>query len=296
MAGIRDALGKVSLGLLAQALRESGRERFTGELRVLGAPGGVFHLNDGLVVAVESPGAPGPEALLLRTDRVDGEQWAALMGESGGSRWPAAGLVARGLAGAAELRVLCVMALQDAVFAIAAGWVDGYERAPAAGPPPAAVTVGESPLRLLQEAQRKLAALDALPRPTRPDRERPVPATRPLGRLGALQEELLLHADGRRTARDLAFRLGRGVYTITVEIARMLGEGHLVCSDRPVPIPVRVPAGDVAVRHRRPLPPPPVTVVRRPWPKSAPPEPIPHAALPRRVPGTSGITEALSPR
>ncbi|MFE1443353.1 MarR family transcriptional regulator [Streptomyces sp. NPDC058739] len=351
MAGVRDSLGRVGHDLLTQALDSCGTEGFTGELRVAGTPGGTFHLRDGLVVAAESPGAPGPEALLLRTGRVDGEQWAELVREAGGSRWPAAGLVARGCAGAAELRVLCVMALQDAAFAISAGWVDGCERAPAAGPPPAAVAGGEPPARLLQEAARKVTALDALPCPVRPDRERPLPGAVPPGRrLSSLQQELLLHADGRRTTRDLAFRTGRGVYTVTVETARMLGEGFLECADGDSLVPLRLPAADRPVHHLRPrtaplpdlnrdlntvpipdvntaraphlntaptplppltplplaiplqAPPPPAaedTAVRHPPPPpprpSAPPEPA-AVSLPRRTPGASGITEALTPQ
>ncbi|MFI1028028.1 MarR family transcriptional regulator [Streptomyces sp. NPDC020951] len=274
--------------LLARDLAACSREGFTGELRVFGAPGGAFHLYGGLVVAVESPGAPAPEALLLRSGRIGGEEWAGLVRESGGARWPAAGLIAHGYAGAAQLRVVCAMALQDAAFAVVAGSVDGCERGPAAGPPPAAVAVGEPPTRLLQEASRKLAALLALPCPVRPDRERPVPASLSYAaaRLGALQCELLAHADGRRTARDLAFRTGRGVYTVTVEVARMVGEGLLECVDAPRPIPVRLPPDGHGVRPREPAP-----------PALPPPQPVPEepTALPRRRPGASGINEALTP-
>ncbi|MCX5266960.1 MarR family transcriptional regulator [Streptomyces sp. NBC_00199] len=272
--------------LLARDLAACGRDGFTGELCVTGSPGGVFHLDGGLVVAVESPGAPAPEALLLRSGRIGGEEWTALVRESGGARWPAAGLVAHGYTGAAQLRVVCAMALQDAAFAVVAGSVDGCERGPATGLTPASVAVGEPPTRLLQVASRKLAALLAMPCPVRPDRERPVPAPLSLAaaRLGALQRELLAHADGRRTARDLAFRTGRGVYTVTVEVARMLGEGLLECVDSPHPIPVRLPPDGHGVRPREPAPPQPQ------------PPPAPEAAaLPRRRPGASGIHEALTP-
>ncbi|MET9384878.1 MarR family transcriptional regulator [Streptomyces sp. NPDC002928] len=268
--GTRDSLGRVGYDLLSRALADCGREWFTGELRVAGSPGGTFHLRNGLVVCVESPGAPGPGALLLRSGRVSGEQWAELVRESGGSRWPAGGLIAHGYAGAAQLRVVCVMALQDAAFAVVAGRVDGCEPLDGAEPPAAPVAAGEASARLLQEATRKLAALAALPYPVRPDRERPVPAlvSRAGARLTALQRELLTHADGRRTARDLAFRTGRGVYTVTVELARMLGEGLLECADAPVPIPVRLPPDCPGVRPREAQPPP-----------EPPPRPL---SLPRR--------------
>ncbi|MFF4251508.1 MarR family transcriptional regulator [Streptomyces sp. NPDC001663] len=258
--------------LLARALGECGREGLSGELRVGGQPGGTFHLRGGLVVAVESPGAPGAEALLLRSGRVSGEQWAALVREAGGTRWPAAGLIAHGYAGAAQLRVVCMMALQDAAFAIVAGRVDGCERTAPGFEPPAPVPVGEPPARLLEDAARKIAALAALPHPIHPDRERPVPTRRFDGPLTELRRDLFTHADGRRTARDLAFRTGRGVYTVTVELARMLAEGLMEYAPPPAPIPVRTPPD--GIRHRTPPPPAP-----------PPPEPPAPTDLPRRRPG-----------
>ncbi|MES5816739.1 MarR family transcriptional regulator [Streptomyces sp. RG80] len=273
MAGLRDSLDldRVGHDLLARALALCGSEEFTGELRVTGAPGGTLHLRGGLVVGAESPGAPGPEALLLRSGRVSGEEWAALVRESGGARWPAAGLIARGYAGAAQLRVVCVMALHDAAFAILAGRVHGCERV-AEAEPFATVAVGEAPRRLLQDALRRLTALAALPRPVHPDRERPTPVPLPdSGPVTALQRDLLTQADGRSTARDLAFRTGRGVYTVTVEMARMLDEGLLECGDEPTPIPVRPFPDGQGVRQREPTPP------------AAPP--LVPGTLPRRKPG-----------
>ncbi|MFJ9248104.1 MarR family transcriptional regulator [Streptomyces sp. NPDC101776] len=282
MSGIRDSLGRAGHDLLARSLAACGREEFTGGLRVSGSPGGTFHLRGGLVVAVESPGAPGPEALLLRSGRIGGEQWADLVRESGGTRWPLDGLIAHGYAGAAQLRIVCVLALHDAAFAVVAGDVDDCELAPDERPF-APVTLGEPSVRLLQDAARKLVAITSLPYPVRPDRERPRPPAYALDEagLGLLQRELLAHADGRRTARDLAFRTGRAVYTVTAEVARMLAEGLLECADTPVPIPVRVPPGGLAVARREPAP--------------APAQFTEPTALPRRNPGASGITETLVP-
>ncbi|MEV0175241.1 MarR family transcriptional regulator [Streptomyces sp. NPDC050803] len=264
---------------LAPALAACGRDGFTGALRVAGTPGGTVHFRNGLVVAAESPGAPGPEALLLRSGRVSGEQWAALVRESGGAHWPAAELVAHGYAGDAQLRVVCVMALHDAMFAIAAGRVDDCRRTTGADPF-APVEAGEPAGRLLQDTARKLAALEALPHPVHPDRERPLPAQRPDGPLTPLQQELLTRTDGRSTARDLAFRTGRSVYAVTVEMARMLGEGLLECAAAPEPVHIRIPTDGAGVRPRAPEPPEP------------PPAP---QALPRREPGASGIAEVLAP-
>ncbi|MET8447238.1 MarR family transcriptional regulator [Streptomyces sp. NPDC005209] len=281
MSDVRDSLGRAGYGRLAHGLLTCGQEGFTGDLRVHGSPGGAFQLRGGLVVAAHSPGAPGPEALLLRSDRIDGDQWADLVRESGGARWPAAGLIAHGYAGAAQLRVVCAMALQDATFAVVAGLIDACERV-VGTEAHAPVAIGETPARLLQEAVRRLAALTALPHPVRPDRERPLPLAPPDHGLTPLQQELLAHADGRRTSRDLAFRTGRGVYTVTVEVARMLGEGLLGCAETPAGIPVLMTPEAPLVRHRPPAPPPEPVV------------PTP-AELPRREPGASGITEALDP-
>ncbi|MEU9988471.1 MarR family transcriptional regulator [Streptomyces sp. NPDC048045] len=314
MSDVRDALGRVGHDRLAGALAACGRAEFTGELRVSGRPGGAFHLRDGLVVAARSPGAPGPDVLLLRSDRIDAERWADLVQESGGARWPAAALVARGYAGATQLRVVCVMALQDAAFAIAVGRVDACEHI-AGTEPHAPVPVGEAPARLMQDTARKLAALASLPCPVSPEGQRPRPAPPTGRRLTPLQQDLLTHADGRRTARDLAFRVGRGVYTVTVEVAWMLAEGFLECPGTPAPIPVRLPPHLRAVEHREPPPEPPpappaapTALPRRERPPGPPPGPPPvlppaplpapppePTVLPRREPGASGITEALAP-
>ncbi|MFJ9583152.1 MarR family transcriptional regulator [Streptomyces acidicola] len=326
MADRRISLDRAGYGLLSRTLAECGRDAATGELRVSGKPGGAFHLRGGLVVAVESPGAPGPEALLLRSGRISGEQWDTLLREPGAGRWPETGLVAHGYAGAAQLRVVRMMALQDAVFAVVAGRVDGVEplaeRSGSGSGPVAPVAIGESPLRLLQEATRKLTALAALPCPVLPDRERPLPAPGTDAddpRVPPARRELLTHADGRRTARDLAFTTGRGLYPVTVELARMLAEGLLRCEDTTpavLPFPVRTPPSGALspVRQDRPAPPEAAVRLDEPVPTAEPrpPEPPrpqrprqpespessrpPHrpSKLPRREPGASGITETLA--
>jgi len=59
-------------------------------------------------------------------------------------------------------------------------------------------------------------------------------AVRPGVRLGAGQDEILALADGRRTARDLAFALGRGVYATMLQLAGMHEAGLLVAASLPV--------------------------------------------------------------
>ncbi|MCL8017971.1 MarR family transcriptional regulator [Streptomyces sp. AS02] len=280
MAAIRDSLDRDGYERLSRALADVAVDSRTGELRVSGRPGGVFHFRDGLVVAVESPGAPGPEVLLLRSGRVSGAQWAELMREPGAGRWPEAGLVGHGYAGAIQLRIVCMMAMQDAVFAILAGRVEDCELLDE-GRPLAPVPHGETPVRLLQEATRKLAALAALPRPVRPDRARLVPAPESddvVRLLPASQQELLAQADGRRTARDIAFRIGRSVYTVTVEMSRMLQEGHLALPTGGTTVTRGVPVAGVGPRV--------------PSPPAAAPESRSTGQLPPRV--LSALESALT--
>ena len=64
--------------------------------------------------------------------------------------------------------------------------------------------------------------------PARNGRDRIVAATgaiQPGVRLGDGQDEILALADGRRTARDLAFALGRGVYATMLQLSRMQRAG-----------------------------------------------------------------------
>ncbi|WP_071280894.1 MULTISPECIES: hypothetical protein [unclassified Streptomyces] len=290
MPDIQASMQRAGHGVLYLALAQCRAARTTAALRVEGRPGGTFHLRRGGVVAVETSGAPGVEALLLRSGRVRADEWAGAA-----SGMPAAELVARGIVGAAELRVLSAMALQDAVFAVVAGETAGCAAASeAAAVEPTAA--GEDPLRLLDGAVRRLAALAALPHAVRPDRERVAATGSALAAvaegLPPCRREILFLADGRRTARDIAFVVGRGVYPVTVEVSRMLGEGLLRRAGRDGERPGGVPlvrAGLAPVPRRSPMPPPPaVAGAGRRGPAGCGPEP--YGGLPRRVPGASGIT------
>ncbi|MFD9907345.1 MarR family transcriptional regulator [Streptomyces sp. NPDC059063] len=337
MSDLHGLLGTTGHALLSRTLAQCEADAVTGAVRVLGRPGGVFHLSRGRVVAVVSPGAPGLEVLLLRSGRLSDEAWeeAVASGRGGGGTGaggvgrvagdPGAELVARGAIGAAELRVLSVMALRDAVFAVLAGEISecattpdrvltadrdrfaaadrerfaaaDRERCAAAdrercaaternrpAPPPPSAARGEEPARLLQEAARKLTALAALPGAVLPDRHR-LRQTTAIGAhaatraetLAPVRREILYFADGRRTPRDIAFTSGRGVYTVTVEASRMLGEGLLERAGPSTPAPAPGPS--------------PAPLSRR-APTRAP-EP-PADDLPRRSPGASGMTGTLA--
>ncbi|MEU1541922.1 MarR family transcriptional regulator [Actinacidiphila glaucinigra] len=319
-------------GLLGRALSRCRDERATGVLHVQGSPGGAFHLLDGAVVAVESPGAPGVGTLLVRSGRIDADEWNAAHDAAATGLLPGAAIAAGGRLGTAEFQVLHMMAVQDAVFAVLAGRLDNCAFDPDApgarqAALPQGLAPGVEPEELLVEAGRRLAALASLPRRVSPDRDRvtavgpPAWADEPLA---PVRREILGCANGRRSPRDIAFLIGRGVYTITVEIARMCAEGLVETVPAPrapaQPPPVADPAAPVA----DPAPPPPESFAPAPAEPAGPaaprpplapredladPGPHPHPpergpgeapgaapaaeGLPRREPGASGIREAL---
>jgi hypothetical protein len=210
-------------------MTECRAEGVTGILRVAGNPGGLFHLRKGVVVAVDSPGAPGAEALLLRSGRISEDDWTAALRETAEGD---VDLGALGGVGVAELRVVAEMAARDGAFAIAAGVVDEHVVDPT--PVDVLVVGGIEPADLLGETLRRVDAMDALPFPLSPYRERVMPATEAPTGLAAEQREILASANGRRTARDIAFAVGRGVYPVMVEISRMLSAGVLqIAPDAP---------------------------------------------------------------
>ncbi|RAG82089.1 MarR family transcriptional regulator, partial [Streptacidiphilus pinicola] len=118
---------------MVAALAARGRAGATGTLQVTGDPGGWLRLDGGRATGAESPGSPGAEALLLRSGRVLESAWVAAYQAGAPHGRLAVELVRRGLVGAAELEAVCLMALFDAAFAIAAGTVEGCRWEAAAG-------------------------------------------------------------------------------------------------------------------------------------------------------------------
>ncbi len=154
-------------------------------------------------------------------------------------------LIGRKIIGTGELEVLLLTALADAMFVLASGTVEEYRAEP--GPPEAVLALepGAEADGLLAEAARRIAILTSLPFPPAHRWERLTAApgvTRPGVHLGQGHDEILALADGRRTPRDLAFALGRGVYATTLHLARMHRDGLLVpASARPASRPARQP-------------------------------------------------------
>ena len=212
-------------GNLADALRQYAAAAFSGVVRVDGQPGGTIYLSGGRISACETSGAPSLEVILLRSRTISESDWdAAFTAAAVGKRPLTAELIERGLIGAGALEAMLRIALADAVFAVVSGRVDGWAEAPAADcllPLTPAARSGW----LLAEATRRGQALAAFPPPalSAQDRVTAAPGARP----GRGQDTLLALADGRRTPRDLAFALGRGLYETMLELGRMRAE-HLV--------------------------------------------------------------------
>jgi len=209
---------------------------FTGALTVIGAPGGTIHLADGAVTAIDTPWSPSAEVVLLHSGRVPEADWEAAFTAAAVARDQLrAELLRRGLLGEGELEALLRTALADGMFAFAAGFVDSCrtEESPPGHPLPLEPAADAS--WLVTEALRRLDVLAAFPGPPlRPrDRVLSVPgAVRPGAFLGGGRDEILAAADGRRTSRDLAFALGRGLYVTMLQLARMRADG-LIASVAP---------------------------------------------------------------
>jgi hypothetical protein len=166
------------------------------------------------------------------------------------------------------------------MFVLANGTVDEYRAEPGQVDFVLPLEPGAEPDSLLAETSRRIRVLAALP--ARNGRDRIVAATgavQPGVRLGEGQDEILALADGRRTARDLAFALGYGVYATILQVARMQQAGLLVVvSSRAADAAaaqIRRPAAasDLTLasglpRRQRDVPAPP----RRPWAPGRAPE------------------------
>jgi hypothetical protein len=240
------------LNRLSQVLTECAGDRLTGVIRIAGEPGGTVYLADGAVAAIDTPGAPGPEVLLLRSGRVPEAGWSAAFAATATTGEVGAELVRRELIGAGALEALLKTALADAMFVLAAGELAGYEVDKGAAECLLPLDPAADSAWLLAEASRRLTVLASLPTPIEHDRDRwaSVRGGTPAGlELGSGQETVLAVANGRRTARDMAFVLGRGVYAVTLQLARMHADGLLVPAARRV---VPAPPSDSAPRQAGP--------------------------------------------
>ncbi|MFD6390750.1 hypothetical protein [Nocardia sp. NPDC060259] len=224
---------------LDTALTDARTGRRSGILRVTGEPGGDIRFADGRIVTVNTCGAPGFDVL-------DREEQPL---------------------GAARARLLRMTATVDGLFAIAAGWIDRCYWIDADPEVFAGADPGYESEWLLSETARRLSALAAAG--FSPHRN--LLALTEFGRSRRDEDDttaILRLVDGTRSCRDLAFLLGRPLYPVTVEVARLLACHQLT-------IPAR-PAADRS-------------------PGTADTGMV-DPALPRRRRGASGINDTLRPR
>jgi hypothetical protein len=213
---------------------------FTGAVTVSGAPGGTLHLRAGLVVAVQTPAAPTVETLLLKSHRVTEQDWTTARDTARGEGGMAASLSARTAVSRMQLELVCTAAVFDAAFAMSLTAPEGWHLVEAAQPPELTAEQGAEPARLTEETVRRTAVLaehwQPLSRLTAA-RIRPSAAHRP-GTLAERHRDILLAANGRRSPRDIAFALGRGLYPVMLDLTRMRARGLIDCEAPTLPRPV----------------------------------------------------------
>jgi hypothetical protein len=254
---------------LLQALHQ---ESYTGTVRISGSPGGTIHLREGLIGAIETPGAPTATSALLSSGRIDDDAWLAARAAEPDADRLDLHLVAAGLIGAAELEVVCTAAVFDGAFAMALSPPGGWELTERQ--PILLARPGVEPRPLAEETTRRMALLTRLWGPAGElARVRPEPVTgrgtaEHDGRLTRRHRDLVESANGRRTPRDMAFARGRGLYAVMLDLIRLESLQAVHWQDRAEP-------------DSRPS-----TAPRTPQGPSASEEPSTRAGpLPRRRPG-----------
>ncbi|WP_435108499.1 hypothetical protein [Nocardiopsis synnemataformans] len=214
---------------LTEALLRAREEELTGALRLTGPPEALVHLNAGRVTAVTTPAAPTPETLLVRSGAVPAGAWADAYEAAAHTDGLARELLSRGAVSAAVLELACATALADGVLALCLSPETRVEAVLAdAAPPLLGLEHGLDPQEVLAEAGRRLAFLaDRWGAPAELARHRPVSAGPVRDSLPSAYRLLLTQANGRRTPRDLAFVLGRGLTGVMADVARLTERGLL---------------------------------------------------------------------
>ncbi|MGW1401479.1 hypothetical protein ACWCRF_23080 [Streptomyces sp. NPDC002405] len=255
--------GPRNVPALLNTLYDEGR---TGTVVVSGTPGGRIHLRAGRIVALETPGAPSVESVLLASGRIDDAAWTSACATDGAADGRVgAELQARGLLAPEEFEITCAAAVFDGAFALALSPPGDWEVTEAM---PAVVSgPAFEPQLLAAETSRRLVLLSRLwGPPAEFARTRVRPAADVPAGVPSRYATLLRAANGRRTPRDIAFALGRGTYAVMLDLARMRELG-LLHRERP------------AAAGR------PSTAPRLPGPRARNVPPPSDRSLPRRSPG-----------
>jgi hypothetical protein len=249
-------------GPIRPALLRCREDRFSGVLHIEGGPGGSLCFADGLVTAAVTSAAPGLESLLLKSGRVAETDWIQAYDTGAASGRLGVELVGRGLVGEFGLQVMCLSAAFDAAFAMAAYGANTC-RAESGGSviplSPLPLVPGLEPERLISETGRRMRAASEWRRLGVSVRCRPRPVPEPASSPEGLDEgrrDIVLLSNGRRTPRDIAFAVGRGLFVVMGEIAYLVGGGLLdvAAAGSPDDLTPAPPATDGAVNGAGPLP------------------------------------------
>lgn len=205
----------------------------TGALTVVGEPGGVIFIREGLVNGAESPAAPSVDRLLTAAEVVDERVWETIPSR------PARALVEGGHVTAAEIELCAIGALYDAAF-----FVLSTEKAELRFAPDIEHWLGAECTvtadQLCDHVVRQRRILDEVHPSDVTDTAAVRPVLRPgLDRvlLSGLQWEIVLHADGRRTPQELAGLLGRAAYAVTLDVRRLAAAGLVLPPEPAEPDP-----------------------------------------------------------
>jgi len=237
-------------GILNTALTRRGKERFSGTLRLHGGQGGSVIMQDGKVVAASTPVAPGVESLLLRSGRITEASWREVFDAAAPYGRLPAELVERGLLGAAAVEVLTQTAVFDAIFAIALCGISSCTAEPATPDdlaPLLPVEPGLEPDRVVRETARRLEVAAGWQRLGLTLQSRPyrLPVEHG-GATAPARSEILAKVNGRWTTRDIAFSIGRGLYSVLTDLAILMKDGLITLDP--------VPAGPPTVEEPGPAP------------------------------------------
>lgn len=224
---LNDNANQPSARNLPALLSDLNEQHRSCTVAVSGTPAGTIHVRDGLVVAMETPGTPGVEALLLKSGRLTEQAWTSVLASDRSHEHLARELVAAELIGAGELQIVSLGALFDAAFVLSLNRPTGWE----VGDPLPVLNAGTgvTPERLVAETTRRFGMLaqepGAIARSTR-DRVHHTPAARQPRATTLLlprHRHLLSEVDGRRTPRDIAFTLGRGLFAVLLDLRHLMG-------------------------------------------------------------------------
>lgn len=217
----------------------------TGALYVEGEPGGTLYLAGGLVSYAESPSTPDAGELLTASGRVPPHVWHTVV--TGTSDTGAgAQLVAQGHLTQGELELCVLGALYDAAFFVLSP-TPARVRFEPGGTHPLGGVCRVDPAVLGREVTRRRKQLDEAHPGSAVDSAPITPVLRaPVPRLAltAAQWELVVNADGKRTAAEIARLLGRAGYTTLLELRRLAAAGLVTVDGDDGPVAAEpAPAG-----------------------------------------------------